>query len=361
VAGQPDPAAAPERGLIAVADVFISHVEEDAADALEIADALEAAGYSTWCYERDSIPGPSYLVQTGDAVEQSHAVVVLISRHALGSHQVTLEVVRGHEAEKPFIPVLIGITHVEFANRQPEWREAIGAATSVAVPREGVGAVTGRITEGLHALGVEPTGAGEHRTAVTAGVRRRSPGNRLRGLGSGWRIGLVAAATGVIVLGAVLGATLLTRGERDASPAGPAATGTPTAAPTTTPTGPSGASGSTPLQTNVGDVRVAAADLLEEFCPPSDFPGPCTKPTSGRFLVLTMKGWAGGLLTIDLTQESNQSYVTHGEDRYDPSMVADEYQGVVRVVFDAVPASLAGKDVTLVWPNGQQIAVHVAG
>ena len=341
-----------------MADVFVSHVEEDAADALEIADALEAVGYSTWCYERDSIPGPSYLVQTGDAVEQSRAVVVLISRHALGSHQVTLEVVRGHEAEKPFIPVLIGITHVEFASRQPEWREAIGAATSVAVPREGVGAVTGRIAEGLRALGVEPTGAGEHRAVVPAAVRRRrTSGNRLRGLATGWKVGLVAVVTGVVVLGAVLAGMLLTGGDPQESPAGPAATGTPT----TTPTGSSGASGSTPLQTNLGDVRVAAADLTGEFCPPADFPGPCSKPTSGRFLILTMKGWAGGLLTIDLTQESNQAYVTHGEDRYDPSTVADEYQGVVRVVFDGVPASLAGADVTLVWPSGQQITVHVAG
>lgn len=346
-----------------MADVFISHVEEDAADALEIADALEAVGYSTWCYERDSIPGPSYLVQTGEAVEQSRAVVVVISRHALGSHQVTLEVVRGHEAEKPFIPVLVGITHVEFASRQPEWREAIGAATSVLVPREGVGAVTGRIAEGLHALGVEPSGAGEHRTVVPAAARRRRPstGHGFRGLGTAWKVAFVAVVTGVVVLGAVLAATLLSSGGNEASPGTPAGTGTPAASPSSSSPGTSGASDTTPLQTNVGDVRITAAELAGEFCPPASFPGPCNQPTSGKFLILTLKGWAGGLLTISITQESNQSYVTHDGDRYDPSTVADEYQGVVRIVFDAVPASLAGKDVTLVWPNGQQIALHVAG
>jgi hypothetical protein len=274
---------------------------------------------------------------------------------------VTLEVVRGHEAEKPFIPVLVGITHVEFASRQPEWREAIGAATSVLVPRAGVRAITGRIVEGLHALGVEPSGASEHRTVVQAAARRRPPAGRgFRGLGTAWKVAFVAVVTGVVVLGAVLAATLLSSGGHEASPGRPD-TGTPTALPSSTPSGTSGASDTTPLQTNVGDVRISAAELADAFCPPADFPGPCNQPTSGTFLILTLKGWAGGLLTISITEESNQSYVTHDGDRYDPSTVADEYQGVVRIVFDAVPASLAGKDVTLVWPNGQQIGLHVAG
>ncbi|MFC2021478.1 toll/interleukin-1 receptor domain-containing protein [Chloroflexota bacterium] len=52
-----------------MSDIFISHVEEDSVVALEIALELEEAGYTTWSYEIDSMPGPSYLVQTGEAVE----------------------------------------------------------------------------------------------------------------------------------------------------------------------------------------------------------------------------------------------------------------------------------------------------
>ena len=63
-----------------MSDVFIAHVEEDAEVALEIALGLEEAGYSTWCYEVDSIPGPSYLIQTGRAVAASKVVVVIIRR-----------------------------------------------------------------------------------------------------------------------------------------------------------------------------------------------------------------------------------------------------------------------------------------
>lgn len=137
--------------------VFISHVEEDASIALQIAQGLEQAGYSTWYYERDSLPGVSYLLQTRQAVEQSRAVVVIMSRNSLGSRQVTNEVVRAHESGKYFIPVLHGVSHVEFQRSQPEWAEAIGAAASVSISSAGPAAIVPRIVEGLQALGVEPS------------------------------------------------------------------------------------------------------------------------------------------------------------------------------------------------------------
>ena len=139
-----------------MSDVFVSHVEEDADIALEIALGLEEAGYTTWCYELDSIPGPSYLIQTGQAVEVSKAIVVVISSNSIGSRQVTGEVIRAHESNTKFIPILQGITHVEFQARQPEWREAIGAAASTSLPPEGVPPILPRIITGLGNLGVTP-------------------------------------------------------------------------------------------------------------------------------------------------------------------------------------------------------------
>ena len=140
-----------------MSDVFIAHVEEDADVALEIALGLEEAGYTTWSYEVDSIPGPSYLIQTGRAVEQAKAVVVVISPHSVGSRQVTKEVVRAHESGAEFIPILRGITHIEFQNRQPEWREAVGAAASISIPLEGVANILPRIINGLKALDIHPS------------------------------------------------------------------------------------------------------------------------------------------------------------------------------------------------------------
>ena len=141
-------------GNKSVSDVFISHVSEDAAIALEIALELENAGYSTWAYEVHSVPGPSYLIQTGEAVERAQVVLLIISSRSLGSHQVTREVVRGLESAKPFVPLLRDVSHVEFQTRQPEWRAAVGAATSIQIPESGVAGIIPRIVSGLEALSV---------------------------------------------------------------------------------------------------------------------------------------------------------------------------------------------------------------
>jgi len=134
--------------------IFICYIENDAETAVEIAKGLEEAGYATWYYQRDSLPGPSYLLQTSQAIVKSQAVVLLISIAAMSSSQVTKEIVRAHEAGKPFIPVMRGITHADFQRRQPEWREAIGAAASISIPVEGTAAVLPRIIAGLKELGL---------------------------------------------------------------------------------------------------------------------------------------------------------------------------------------------------------------
>ena len=140
-----------------MSDIFISHVEDDDEVALEIALGLEKAGYTTWCYEADSVPGLSYLIQTGQAVEQAKTVVVVISPHSIVSRQVTKEIVRAHEAGKEFIPVRRNISHIEFQNRQPEWREAFGAASSIEITPAGIEDVVMRIVDGLKALGFDPS------------------------------------------------------------------------------------------------------------------------------------------------------------------------------------------------------------
>lgn len=137
-------------------DVFIAHVEADSDIALKIAFDLEQEDYRTWTYEVDSIPGPSYLVQTGQAVEDAKAVIVIISPHSINSRQVTKEVVRAHEAGKEFIPVRRDISHEEFQTRQPEWREAIGAASSLELIGDDVEGVALRISDGLKAMGILP-------------------------------------------------------------------------------------------------------------------------------------------------------------------------------------------------------------
>ena len=136
--------------------IFISHVEEDFGTAQALAEGLEAEGFQTWFYERDSAAGASYLVQTRDAIVAAQAVVLIISPGSLSSHQISKEVVRAHEAQRPIIPLLLGISDAEYKHRQPEWEEAVGAATSLTIPSEGgVARILPRVFRGLDQLHIK--------------------------------------------------------------------------------------------------------------------------------------------------------------------------------------------------------------
>ena len=137
-----------------MADIFLSHVEADASVALDLAQALEHRGFLVWYYERDTVPGRSYLLQIGDAIDGCHAVLLLISSHSLGSYQVRQEVIRAYESQKPFLPLLIDVSHADFQTRQPEWRAALGAAASLRIPPEGMRPILPQIIEGFATLGL---------------------------------------------------------------------------------------------------------------------------------------------------------------------------------------------------------------
>ena len=85
---------------------------------MEIATGLETGGFTTWYYERDSVPGVSYLVQMGEAIDSASAVVLMVSRASLGSHQVTTEMVRAYEAKKAILPIT--------SRRCCPWRHVVG-------------------------------------------------------------------------------------------------------------------------------------------------------------------------------------------------------------------------------------------
>jgi class 3 adenylate cyclase/tetratricopeptide (TPR) repeat protein len=148
--------------------IFISHAEKDAALAQELAKGLEAAGYSTWYFERDVLPGASYLSQVADAIEQSQAVVLLVSSNALGSDQVSKEVVGAFEHRKPFFPVLVDLTPPQLKERQPEWRHALGGTTMVCISTEGHQNCIARIIDGLKAMGIQSEAAG-----IGLGIHKR--------------------------------------------------------------------------------------------------------------------------------------------------------------------------------------------
>ena len=139
-----------------MADIFISHVEEDGQEALEIALGLEEAGYSTWTYEIDSVPGSSYLLKTRQEIDKSKVMIFLISRDSLSSSQIESEVIHAHEEHKGFLPLLKDIGFAEFKNRRPDYAQVIGARTTINIPRSGTGLLIPRLVEGLKSLGLNP-------------------------------------------------------------------------------------------------------------------------------------------------------------------------------------------------------------
>ncbi len=331
-------------------DVFISHVEEDSAAALAISDALEAAGYSTWCYERDSVPGPSYLLQTAGAIDRSKAIVVIVSPHSLGSNQMTKEVVRGNQGSKPFVPVLLSVSRAKFAARQPEWIEAIGETTSIEVPRAGIGEVLPRIVSGIQALDLEASGESGRKVDSTAFISAAPrPGKTRRGALRPWQKAAIAALVLAVVAG---GAAIVVGGGSDDADNGSTAG---LAAPA-----------KTPLETAHGQAEITDAHLGKKFCYPNSFEvEPCTESTSGYLLVMSLEAWDVGspklvsFIGQGFQDDALESYLMFDGRRYEATTV-DVTDQSAAVVYDKIPASAAGHDLELVWPNNRKaFAIHV--
>lgn len=337
--------------------------------ALELADALDAAGYSTWCYERDTVPGPSYLLQTSRAIEASRAVVVLISPDSLGSHQVTSEVVRAHEEVKPFIPLLIGISHAEFGARQPEWREAVGSSATLDVPEGKVQSVVPKIVDGLLALGItpHPGDVTHHKLSFVPTTPAPAAGRSRR------RLALVGALLVLVLVAVAVVAFLALRddgapgpptGSPSASPTATSGT-SPSASPTSSPTGSTAKrdAATTPLQTLSGPARVTA-HVDTEYC--SIGGGSCkTAPPGRRFVVLELTAWGSGDLAFDerVSMSAIQAHVTFqgvGTSPVETQILVTDRTGF-KVIFGAVPEEVAGADVDLRWPDNPPLRVHVEG
>ena len=77
-------------------DVFISYSREDAAQAQQLAKALQAAGYSCW-WDRELVSGARYLVETETQLKTAKAVVVIWSRTSIVSHWVADEAGAGRD------------------------------------------------------------------------------------------------------------------------------------------------------------------------------------------------------------------------------------------------------------------------
>jgi hypothetical protein len=135
--------------------IFISYVQEDGAVAYEIAAGLETQGYSSWYYERDCPAGADYFEETHKAISDCEAMVIVISPRSLPSDQITREIVRAVESSKATFPLLLEVSHDDYAHRRPGWHQAMAAANATRIPPERVATVVPSLVAGLGAKGIQ--------------------------------------------------------------------------------------------------------------------------------------------------------------------------------------------------------------
>lgn len=136
--------------------IFVSYVEEDGDVAHEIAQHLEAHGYSSWYYERDCPAGADYFEETFKAISECEAMAIIISPRSLPSDQITREIVRAVEANKATLPLLLDLTHDEYAHRRPGWKQAMAAANATRLRAKEIPSIIPALVAGLHAKGIKP-------------------------------------------------------------------------------------------------------------------------------------------------------------------------------------------------------------
>jgi hypothetical protein len=134
--------------------VFLSYVEEDGDVAHAIAEGLEAQDYSTWYYERDCPTGSDYFEETHKAITDCDAMIVLISPRSVASDQITREIVRAVESSKATLPLLLELSHDEYAKRRPGWKQAMAASNATRVVKDRIPTIIPALVAGLKAKGI---------------------------------------------------------------------------------------------------------------------------------------------------------------------------------------------------------------
>ncbi|HRF06906.1 toll/interleukin-1 receptor domain-containing protein [Accumulibacter sp.] len=104
----PDTGVSPVEGETRAHDVFVSYASEDRPRAAAIVDALLRQGFSVW-WDSEIDANEAFSPSIEQALDVTHAVVVLWSRHSVEKAFVREEAVRGQDR---LIPVLLDDAHI---------------------------------------------------------------------------------------------------------------------------------------------------------------------------------------------------------------------------------------------------------
>jgi formylglycine-generating enzyme required for sulfatase activity len=136
------------------ADVFISHVNKDEQVAIAVARALEAAGLTTWYYERDSRGGQRHTGQSAKAIRGAKLLLALVSNSALQNpEEVTSEILIAHSHRLAIMPVRLDITYNDFVRLMPDdWEGPLAARVAIPLDTANVQAGLPKLVDDAHRL-----------------------------------------------------------------------------------------------------------------------------------------------------------------------------------------------------------------
>ncbi|MBL8816632.1 MAG: protein kinase [Planctomyces sp.] len=108
---------------------MLCYAGEDSLLAAILARQIEQRGIRTWLLQRDANPESTFRSQFQSALQQSGIVVPLISRHSVRSEDFAEQIIEAGGSNRPFVPLLSGMTNDEFERLQPRWRPVLGPSS----------------------------------------------------------------------------------------------------------------------------------------------------------------------------------------------------------------------------------------
>jgi hypothetical protein len=138
-----------------MANVFISHAEEDLPHARSLAAAIESEGHQAWHFTRDSKPAEIYVNEISTAIGTCDLVILLVSRPALDSYHINKEVLLSYEQQKKILPILVGVTPDDINQRRPNWNLVIGTCTHLKCEAHQLSDIVPGVVQACHDAGDE--------------------------------------------------------------------------------------------------------------------------------------------------------------------------------------------------------------
>jgi serine/threonine protein kinase len=139
---------------------YISNANDDSHVAGILEKALDRAGYNSWYFQSNALPGISSTQQVVDAIKRASAFIALISHNSLKSPEFESELRQADRHGLPVVPILIDITDQELQFYSPKWLALLGGIAPITLDKRNPSTTVERIKRTLAGCGLKSQGLG---------------------------------------------------------------------------------------------------------------------------------------------------------------------------------------------------------